>query len=362
MPCRDENNCGYTPIFAWPVRAGQTDGNPDPTYPANLPKTGQTASFGTRDDGAIEAGVAWPNPRFTVTYCNAVGPCPDPSVDCDADPLNDVVTDNLTGLIWVRVPDNIHRTWIEALGYSNGFNICGYTNWRLPNINELGSMVHNGEPDTAVWLNTAPPYYFIGVESFFHWSSTTHRSERNTAMIVDLWDGSIENHPKGEYYYAWPVRFSGYQLSVRKEGIGSGVVTSAPPGINCGTDCKEIFEENTAVTLTAQADSGFIFKGWYGVCGGTGTCSVTMNADTIVTAVFEGCKYTVSPTSGSFPAAGGTIKVGVIASGLDSCPTPSVSSQSSWIVAKLTSFQNNKGIVDITIAPSNSSYRRRAAP
>ncbi|MHB8708525.1 MAG: hypothetical protein ACYC9I_06590, partial [Desulfuromonadales bacterium] len=31
-----------------------------------LPRTGQTASYGAGDDGAIRMGVAWPNPRFTA--------------------------------------------------------------------------------------------------------------------------------------------------------------------------------------------------------------------------------------------------------------------------------------------------------
>ncbi|KJU82320.1 conserved hypothetical protein, secreted, partial [Candidatus Magnetobacterium bavaricum] len=32
----------------------------------SLPQTGQTTSYAANDDGAIRAGVAWPNPRFTV--------------------------------------------------------------------------------------------------------------------------------------------------------------------------------------------------------------------------------------------------------------------------------------------------------
>ena len=32
---------------------------------ARVPKTGQTSSFGNRDDGELQAGIAWPSPRFT---------------------------------------------------------------------------------------------------------------------------------------------------------------------------------------------------------------------------------------------------------------------------------------------------------
>ncbi len=357
--------------FAWPVRGGQTNGLPDLAYPANLPATGQVACYdsggvqiacsGTGQDGDIQAGVAWPDPRFTVRYCNAAGPCPDPSVDCDGDPTNDVVIDNLTGLIWARVPDNTHGTWTEALNYANGLTTCGYTNWRLPNINEMESMVNNGQFDTAAWLDAEPPLppaYFIGVESYLHWTSTTHRTDRTQAMVVDLWDGSVENYPKSEDFYAWPVRFSGYQLSVAKTGTGTGTVTSVPPGINCGIDCKEIYPEGTQVTLTAQADPGFIFKGWSGGCTGTGTCTITMNSDTIVTAMFSTCKYTLTPTAATFAPSGGTINVSVVASGLPSCPAPSVSSTSAWITAQLVKFQNNSGTVSVAVARSDSSRTR----
>lgn len=346
----------YTPLFGWPVRSAA----------ASLPKTGQTVSTSPGDDGAIQAGVAWPNPRYTVAYCNASGLCPDPAIDCDADPTNDVVTDNLTGLSWVRLPDNTHRTWEEALTYANGLNLCGYSNWRLPNINELASMIHNGEPDIAVWLNTAPPYYFIGVESFFHWSSTTDRSARGTAMVVDMWDGSIENHPKTESYYAWPVRLPGALLTVLKAGNGSGVVTSVPLGINCGSDCSEVVLEGTVVTLTAAADTGSTFAGWSGTCTGTGTCTITINTDTEVTASFTtsvaGCSYSVSPNSKNFSTKGKTIQIKVVASGEGTCPEPIpvIPQGTNWISANLTSWQNNNGVVSVTVSPSSSSVQRIA--
>jgi hypothetical protein len=63
-------------------------------------------------------------------------------------------------------------------------------------------------------------------------------------------------------------------------------VTSAPAGINCGTDCSESYAAGTVVTLTATPNKGAIFRGWGGACTGTGSCSVTMNAARSVTAQF----------------------------------------------------------------------------
>jgi uncharacterized protein (DUF2141 family) len=80
----------------------------------------------------------------------------------------------------------------------------------------------------------------------------------------------------------------GYTLSVIKSGTGSGMVTSNPSGIDCGSDCSESYDQGTSVTLTATAASGSTFTGWSGGgCSGTGTCTVTMNAAMSVTATFD---------------------------------------------------------------------------
>jgi photosystem II stability/assembly factor-like uncharacterized protein len=76
-------------------------------------------------------------------------------------------------------------------------------------------------------------------------------------------------------------------LTVSKPGSGNGTVTSDPVGIDCGTACWESYDPGTAVTLTATAESGSTFTGWSGECSGTGTCSVTVNSDKAVVAVFD---------------------------------------------------------------------------
>jgi hypothetical protein len=84
-------------------------------------------------------------------------------------------------------------------------------------------------------------------------------------------------------------------LSVSRAGTGSGTVTSSPSGITCGSDCTQTYTAGTRVTLTAIPASGSTFAGWNGGgCSGTGTCVVTVNSATGVTATFNS-------TSGSRP-------------------------------------------------------------
>ncbi|HEY7477535.1 MAG TPA: triple tyrosine motif-containing protein, partial [Actinomycetota bacterium] len=76
-------------------------------------------------------------------------------------------------------------------------------------------------------------------------------------------------------------------LTVTKAGAGSGTVTSAPAGIDCGSDCTEVYLGGTSVTLTATAGGGSVFTGWSGGgCSGTGSCALTLTANTTVTATF----------------------------------------------------------------------------
>jgi hypothetical protein len=76
-------------------------------------------------------------------------------------------------------------------------------------------------------------------------------------------------------------------LSVCKSGTGSGMLTSNPAGIICGSDCSETYDYNTSVTLTAAAATGSTFTGWSGSgCSGTGTCTVIMDAARSITADF----------------------------------------------------------------------------
>jgi hypothetical protein len=102
----------------------------------------------------------------------------------------------------------------------------------------------------------------------------------------------------GQNYVAVPLR-----LTVTPAGNGSGTVTSAPTGINCGADCEEIYSYNTSVTLTAAPAISSNFTGWGGSdCSGTGTCTVAMTDARNVTATFTLKTFTVtvspSPANG----------------------------------------------------------------
>jgi len=87
-----------------------------------------------------------------------------------------------------------------------------------------------------------------------------------------------------------------YSLVIAHNGSGTGKVTGS--GIDCGSVCTNGYAPGTVVTLTATPASGSSFAGWSGGgCSGTGTCSVTMNASTSVTATFNSSALTYDITA-----------------------------------------------------------------
>jgi hypothetical protein len=161
----------------------------------NLPRTGQTKCYdtagieipctGTGQDGNIQAGVAWPEPRFT-------------------DNGDGTMTDNLTGLMWTKSANEMYGTWQQALDYANSLNLAGYTEWRLPNIYELESLVNANAANMANWLNAQG---FTNVKAHYYWSSTSYAYYLDFAWFVHMLEGNVYYCVKsyGDFY-AWPVR------------------------------------------------------------------------------------------------------------------------------------------------------------
>ena len=161
---------------------------------AAVEKTGQTTSYATGDDGDLKTGVVWPSPRFT-------------------DNSDGTVTDNLTGLIWLKDADagDGTATWANALSICNSLATgqqglsdgSSAGDWRLPTVKELHSLIDVGNFDPA--LPTGHP--FSGVQSSFYWSSTTNAGNAANAFSVYVNYGSVSyGTGKSNAFYVWPVR------------------------------------------------------------------------------------------------------------------------------------------------------------
>ena len=110
----------------------------------------------------------------------------------ERDGAKEVVIDKATNLMWQDNSDakTIKKTWIEAINYCENLIFAGYSDWRLPNINELESIVNYEKFDPAarrVFQNVASDYY---------WSSTSVVNDSKNAWIVDFYDGHNNKYAK----------------------------------------------------------------------------------------------------------------------------------------------------------------------
>ena len=114
----------------------------------------------------------------------------------------DIVTDTTTGLQWQDNTDskNTTKTWSEAISYCENLTLGSHNDWRLPNINELKSIVDRSK------FNPVIVDGFTNVRSDGYWSSTTHENYSSDAWLVRFDDGNVDNYSKVRNYDVRCVR------------------------------------------------------------------------------------------------------------------------------------------------------------
>lgn len=269
--------------YVWPVRTAMSG----PEVPARPWRTGQTVSRRPGDDGDLQAGVPWPEPRFSET-------------------AEGLITDNLTGLMWtmdaglpgpVECSPGITKDWQGVLDHIrclNNHQYLGYSDWRVPNRKELMSL-----KDWARFEPGLPVGHpFVNVWWKNYWSSSP--AEPIWVMSGQVWLTGIWysvgcgfwGMTEAGSFKAWPVRGGVVHatLGLTLSGTGAGTVTSSPAGIDCGSGhiaCTHAYPLDTVVTLTAMAEKGSSFVYWSGACSGTEpVCTIAMTATAEVAALF----------------------------------------------------------------------------
>jgi hypothetical protein len=107
------------------------------------------------------------------------------------------VRDNNTALVWQQLDDDTGREWANALSYCNDLTLGGHSDWRLPSVKELISIldVHNIAPaiDNTVFPDTNRANYWtstsISVDPSRAWHvnfdwSNNYYSDKATANYV----------------------------------------------------------------------------------------------------------------------------------------------------------------------------------
>ncbi len=96
------------------------------------------------------------------------------------------VTDLATGLMWQQSDDGTGRNWEEALAYAEDLNQAGHTDWRLPDVHELQSIVDYTRSLQETSSAAIDPIFNCtqitdeggSINYGFYWTGTTHASAR----------------------------------------------------------------------------------------------------------------------------------------------------------------------------------------
>jgi hypothetical protein len=153
----------------------------------SFPATGQTISYRANDDGDLEAGAV-------LSY---------------TDNGDGTTTDNNTSLMWAQdgngtgCNNGVAVTWENAIDYCANLTFAGYSDWYLPNIKELISLVKYDASISAPYIDHT---YFPNTQSNLYWSSTTHPFNTTYALNVYFSNGDVDFYNKTGSKYVRCVR------------------------------------------------------------------------------------------------------------------------------------------------------------
>jgi len=153
-----------------------------------LPKTGQVVSYGDYDDGYYQAGW-WLGRTFANNKSRFIAK----TIGGD-----DVVIDRATGLTWVADGLSKGANWNNAMDFANAIafadwlDFAGFTDWRLPNIIELTSLIKFDTCAPAIDTN-----FFSNIALNYYGSSTTRSSPTTDSWVIDFAFGLVSPRTKG---------------------------------------------------------------------------------------------------------------------------------------------------------------------
>lgn len=264
-----------------------------------VPPFGEIPCAGTGQDGEYQAGVVWPVPRFT-------------------DNGDGTVTDNLTGLVWLKNASCFgNRAWTDGLADAGGLagGQCGLTDgstagqWRMPNRKELFSLVDYGE--TFPKIPAGHP--FTNVQTGYQagpWTSTTFNpGSKEDSWIILFGDtccggsgstgAGAKSGPWQNLLAVWPVRDGAVPSLHPDITVTDGAAPADNLSIPFGTLTAGLSQDNT---VTLKNDGGADLT--VGTIGGANPLSAPFsiaidNCSGHVLATSESCSLTVrfSPTA-----------------------------------------------------------------
>ena len=233
-----------------------------PTHAAGINDTGITTCSNATQNGLPCPVAGFPRQDaefgtngFNFTKLDAAGnDLPASATD------HTCVRDNVTGLIWqVKLSDSYY-TFDQAATYTGTVNttgLCGFNDWRMPNIKELLGIADHGKTDPAIDTN-----YFPNTPNSWFWSGSPLAINSSSAWNVYFGEGYASNDGRDGYLRVRLVR--GGQSFDSFADNNDGTVSQTNTGLmwakcsegQTGTNCAGIAKTmNWSTALTAANNS-----------------------------------------------------------------------------------------------------------
>ncbi len=148
-----------------------------------LSVTGQTQSYRTGDDGDLEEGAAFDFEKFNISGV-------------------EITVDNNTGLIWAADGSakgcayGQQTDWESAVNWCRNLTFAGSSDWRLPNVRELHSIVDFSETYPCIDKTKFP-----NTEQDWYWTSTTYDYQGSKAWVIEFDVGGLNFAPEKSSQY-----------------------------------------------------------------------------------------------------------------------------------------------------------------
>ena len=188
------------------------------------------------------------------------------------------VTDPTTGLIWMRC--SMGQTWdgTTCTGTASNYvwapnvtaTFAGHSDWRVPNIRELQTIVNRAVPNIALDVDVFP-----NSASSYFWSSSAYVGYSTPAWSVDFSDGSVLYKSKNSLG----------QLRLVRPQNSLGLMDIARPSTDY-VDQGDGSVTHTPTSLTWQRCA--VGQSWTGsICNGSAS-TFTWDAARLLTSSFAG--------------------------------------------------------------------------
>ena len=133
------------------------------------------------------------------------------------------VIDKATGLMWQSADDGTRRNWQDSLAYAESAKVAGYSDWRMPNIKELQSIVKYGGK-VGEWPAIDTNFFTLSGDNTINdpiwvWSSTTQGDFKYTATYISFGKAFSKKTSSATEYFDW--HGAGAQRSDPKSGVPS---------------------------------------------------------------------------------------------------------------------------------------------